>query len=123
MRVAVSATNRTIESNVSDVFGRCPYFIIAEIKDKKIEKTEAIENEGIHQTSGAGISTAQLIAEKDVSAVITRNIGPRALDVLEQFDIKIYSGEGTVKDALQAFIDGKLEEIEKSGCEGCRYNR
>ncbi len=111
MKIAISSTDKNIESNVSDVFGRCPYFIIAEIKDDKIEKTEAIKNESTDQNSGAGISTAQLMAEKDVNAVITGNVGPRALDVLNQFNIEIYSGQGTVKDVLQDFIDKKLKKI------------
>lgn len=111
MKIAVSSTDKNIESNVSDVFGRCPYFIIAEIKDQKIEKTEAIENENIDQMSGVGISAAQLMAEKDVNAVITGNVGPRALDVLKQFNIEIYFGEGVVKNVLQEFIDGKLKKI------------
>jgi len=111
MKIAVSSTDKNIKSNVSDVFGRCPYFIIAEIKDQKIEKTEAIENKNINQMSGAGISAAQLMAEKDVNTVITGNVGPRALDVLKQFNIEIYFGEGVVKNVLQEFIDGKLKKI------------
>lgn len=112
MKIAVSSTDKNIESNVSDVFGRCSYFIIAEIKDNKIEKTEAIKNESTDQNSGVGISTAQLMAEKDVNAVITGNVGPRALDVLNQFNIEIYSGQGTVKDVLQDFIDKRLKKID-----------
>jgi len=111
MKIAISSTNKNIESNVSDVFGRCPYFIIAEIKANKVEKTESIKNESIDQTGGAGISTAQLMAEKNINAVITGNVGPRALDVLKQFNIEIYSGEGVVKDVLQNFIDGKLKKL------------
>ncbi len=111
MKIAVSSTDKNIGSNVSDVFGRCPYFIIAEIRDQKIGKTEAIENKNTSQMRGAGISTAQLIAEKNVNAVITGNVGPRALDILRQFNIEIYSGEGVIKNVLQEFIDGKLKKI------------
>jgi predicted Fe-Mo cluster-binding NifX family protein len=112
MKIAVSSTDKNIESNVSDVFGRCPYFVIAEIKDNKIEKTEVVKNENTDQMSGAGISTAQLMAEKNVNAIITGNVGPRALDVLNQFNIEIYAGEGIVKDVLQDFIDKKLKKID-----------
>ena len=120
-KVAVSSTSENIESNVSDVFGRCPYFIIAEIptkgesaageKDQKIEKIEVIKNENADQTGGAGISTSKLLVEQDVNVVITGNVGPRALDVLNQFNVEIYSGEGVIKDVLQEFINGKLEKI------------
>ena len=98
---------------MSEVFARCPYFIIAEIKNRKIEKTEIIKNENTNQMSGAGISAAQLMAEKDVNAVITKNVGPRALDVLNQFNIGIYYGNGRIKKVLQEFIDGKLEKMSR----------
>lgn len=113
MKIAVSSMDKTIDGNVSDVFGRCSYFIIAETKDQKIEKTEAIENKSTDQMSGAGISAAQLLAEKDVNAVVTGNVGPRAFDVLKQFNIEIYTGSGAIKKVLQEFLNGKLKKIEK----------
>lgn len=113
MKIAISSTTQNIEDKIDETFGRCPYFIIAEVKDGKIEKTEAIKNENTDQTSGAGISSAQLVAEKKVEAVITGNVGPRAFDILNQFEIKIYEGRGTIKEAIQNFIDNKLEEIKK----------
>ena len=113
MKIAVSSTDQGLNSKVSEVFGRCPYFIIAEIENQKIKKTETIENKNTAQMSGAGISTAQLMAEKNVKAVITKNIGPRALDVLRQFNIAIYYGTGTIKGVLQKLIDNKLEKISE----------
>jgi predicted Fe-Mo cluster-binding NifX family protein len=112
MKIAVSAKGKNVESEVSDVFGRSSYFIIAETKDQKIEKTEAIKNKSTDQMSGAGVSTAQLMAEKNVDAVITGNVGPRALDVLKQFNIEVYFGSGAIKKVLQKFIDGKLDKIQ-----------
>jgi len=35
VKIAVSSMNKNIESDVSDVFGRSSYFVIAEIKMKK----------------------------------------------------------------------------------------
>ncbi len=112
MKIAISSTDQNIKANVSDFFGRCPYFIILEVKDGQIEKTEVIKNENIDQNSGAGVSTAQLIAEKDVNVVIAGNVGPRALDILRQFNIEAYSGKGNIEEALQAFIDEKLKKID-----------
>ena len=62
---------------------------------------------------GAGISAAQLMAEKNINAVIAKNVGPRALDVLKQFNIEVYYGDGTMKEVLQEFINGKLKKIER----------
>jgi len=113
MKIAISSTGKNINDKMSDTFGRCPYFIIAEIsskggsasggKDGKIIKFEAIENTNANQAGGAGISAAKLIVEKDVEALITKEIGPRALDVLKQFNIKIYYKEGIIEEVLQNF--------------------
>ena len=111
MKIAVSSIGKNLTDNVSEVFARCPYFIIAEIENQEIKRTEIIENKSTEQMGGAGISAAQLMAEKDVKAVITKNAGPRALDVLKQFNIGIYYGDGTIKEVLQEFIDGKLEKM------------
>lgn len=111
IKIAISAKENSLEGEVSDVFGRSSYFIIAEIEDGKIEKTEIIENKSINQMGGAGVSTAQLMAEKDIKAIITGNVGPRASDILKQFNIAVYSGEGAVKDVLDQFIRGKLKKI------------
>ncbi len=111
MKIAVSSTGKNLSSHVDEIFGRCSYFVIVEIENKKIKGVEVIENISRNQAGGVGISVAQMIVEKGVSAVITRNIGPRALDVLNQFNIGIYVGDGTIEKVLQEFIDGKLEKM------------
>jgi len=116
LKVAVSSKGKNLESEVSDVFGRSPYFVIVEIEGKEIKRTEIIENKSTEQMSGAGVLTAQLMAEKNVNAVITGNVGPRAFDVLNQFNIGIYVGDGTIKKVLQEFIDGKLKKTKEGKC-------
>jgi predicted Fe-Mo cluster-binding NifX family protein len=113
MKVAIASTGKTLESEVSNVFGRCPYFIVAEV-NKEIGDFEAFENVSINQMGGAGISAAQTIAEKGVTAVIAGNVGPRALDVFGQFSIDTYRSGGTVKDALQKLINSELVKNEAS---------
>jgi len=121
MKIAISSTGKDLKSKMAEVFGRCPYFIITEISTKggsasgeennKIVKNEIMENAAANQPGGTGIAAAQAVAEKNINAVITRNIGPRALDVLRQFNIEIYNGRGLVEDILQEFIAGKLTKI------------
>ena len=111
MKVIISSTGKDLESSVSNVFGRCPYFIIVEVKGSKIIDFKAIDNISANQVGGAGISAAQAVAEKGAEAVITGNVGPRASDVLKQFKIKVYAGTGTVKNAVQLLIKGKLKVI------------
>jgi len=112
MKIAISSNGKNLTDNVSEVFARCPFFIIAEIENGKIKSFEAIENEISGRMGGAGIFAAQLMAEKDVKAVITKNIGPRAFEVLKQFNIEVYQGEGEIKKAIEEFIQGKLKKFE-----------
>ncbi len=96
MKIAISAAKDNIDSNISDVFGRCPYFIFLDISNMEIVKNIYSE-----QAGGAGMSAAKLVVEKGAEAVLTNNVGPRALDVLKQFNIKIIEGSGNIKDALK----------------------
>lgn len=112
MKIIVSSTGKDIDSEVADTFGRCPYFLLIDIEGKEIKNVEAIENISKDQKGGAGISAAQKVAEKDVDAVISRNIGPRALDVLKQFNIKTYNEEGMIKEVLKKYIEGELKSTE-----------
>jgi predicted Fe-Mo cluster-binding NifX family protein len=111
MKVAVSSTGKDTKSEVDARFGRCSYFILAEIENGKITRTESVENTCREQTGAAGITASQFVAEKGVKAVITGNVGPRAFDVFRQFGIDIYRAEGTVSGALSMFSEGKLEKM------------
>jgi len=112
MKVAISSTGKDLESEVDFRFGRCPYYIIVEIENKEIKEVKTIENRAAMQMGGAGITAAQIVADEKVDAIITVNMGPRAFEVFSQLEIKIYQGQGKIKDIIQQFIEGKLKEIE-----------
>jgi len=35
MKIAISSAGKNLESKVTEVFGRCPYFLVVEIDNKK----------------------------------------------------------------------------------------
>ncbi len=111
MKIAVSAAGKGLDSQVDIRFGRCPNFVIAEMEDHEIKNASDLENTAVAQMGGAGITAAQLVADQGVQAVITGNMGPRAFAVFQQLGIKIYQGSGTVREVLQKFAKGELEEI------------
>ena len=90
MRIAISSTGKDLESQVDVRFGRCSYFIIAEVEGKEIKSSESIENTSAAQMGGAGITAAQMVADKKVDAIITGNMGPRAFTVFQQLGIEIH---------------------------------
>lgn len=108
MKVAISSSGTSLESNVDSRFGRCPYFIIY---DTENDNFEYVENEARQAMGGAGIQTGQMIANKGAEAIITGNIGPNAFRVLAAANLKVYSGVGgTVKEAIQKLKNGELSE-------------
>ena len=113
MKIVVSSDGKTLEDNVSDIFGRCKYFIIVDIENNEIKNTKVIENIGATKTGGAGISAAQLVAEKDAKVVISGNIGPRAMEVFDQFKIHVYTTTGKIKEVLEDFIKNEMKKVNK----------
>ena len=111
MKIAVSATHRSLEANVDPRFGRCMYFIIVETEDNEIKSHEVMSNEAVQAMRGAGIQAAQTIANKGVKVLITGNIGPNAFNVLSQTGIKVVTGvSGSVKEVVEKYLKGELKE-------------
>lgn len=111
MKICVSASNEQLESWIDPRFGRCAYFIIV---DSDTMNFEAFPNPSISAAHGAGISAAQMVANKDVKTVITGNIGPNAYQALSSTGIKIFTGvTGTVKEAIEKYKSGELKEANQ----------
>ncbi|WP_457549090.1 NifB/NifX family molybdenum-iron cluster-binding protein [Archaeoglobus sp.] len=112
MKVAVSTTSGGLDDKVSEVFGRAVSFTIVDVEDGDIRNIEIVRNDFAVRGGGAGVAVSQFLADKGVNAVITGNVGPNALAVLNSAGIKVYRGSGlTVKEAIEKLIRGELEEI------------
>ena len=114
MRIVVSATEKDINGPVDVRFGRCPYFLVIEAEGKSIKSHRAVENRSANQMGAAGMTSAQEVAEMKPDAIITVNIGPRAFVVFKQLGIDVYQAGGTVKEAVEALLQGKLKKVEGS---------
>jgi len=59
-----------------------------------------------------GTATGNLVAGESISIVITGHMGRKAAGILLDAGVKIYLGaSGKVKDALEDFKTGNLEEM------------
>ena len=112
MRIAISATNATLDAEVDPRFGRCQYFIIV---DPETTQFEAMENSSAMASRGAGISAAQMVADKGVQAILTGNCGPNAYQVLSSAGIQVISGvSGNVKDVIEGYRAGKFKASNRA---------
>jgi len=111
MKVAVSATGDSLDSQVDPRLGRARFFIVYDL-DK--DSFRAVENSFAQASSGAGIQVATFLANEGVEAVITGNVGPNAWRVFQEAGIKVYSGvaQVTVREAIQAFREGRLSPLQ-----------
>jgi predicted Fe-Mo cluster-binding NifX family protein len=105
-KIAVTSTGPTLEDTVESRFGRCAYFLII---DPDSLDFEPMENPNIMLGGGAGIQSAQLMANKGVSVVLTGNCGPNAFQAFGAAGIKVITGvAGQVRQAVERFKTGQL---------------
>jgi len=105
MKVAVTSQGEELSSEVDPRFGRAKWLIVV---DTETGKSEAHDNTvNLNAAQGAGIQTGQNIANIDVDAVITGNVGPNAIRTLRAARVKVFLAEKqTVQQAIDSFKAG-----------------
>ena len=110
-KIAISTLSDNIEGDVDSRFGRCPYFLLITLKNGAMSHVKSIENTHKDMQGGVGTAVAEMIANQDVDVVITENMGPRALEILNQFQISVFKFNGSIKDAIKHFIEKTITQI------------
>ncbi len=107
MKIAVTASTRELSSLVDPRFGRCAYFLFV---DSETMQFEAVENTNVAAASGAGIQSAQLVANQGANVLLTGSCGPNAFQTLQAAGVEVIVGvTGTVQEAVQQYKTGKLQ--------------
>ncbi len=84
MRIAISSEGKDIDSMLSELSGRAPYYLIFE--EGKL--VEVVNNPFKVGGGGAGFSVAQMLADKKVELVISGKFGENMKGALEKKNIK-----------------------------------
>ncbi|HHY97692.1 MAG TPA: dinitrogenase iron-molybdenum cofactor biosynthesis protein [Firmicutes bacterium] len=112
MILAITAQGTDLDSSLVPRFGRCRYFILVDLESGE---SKALANQAVTESGGAGPQGAQFLADNNVGAVITGNVGPNAMRALQAAGIKVYSAaSGTVRDALESYKKGKLAPLSEA---------
>lgn len=99
-KIAVASDGKT----VSQHFGYCEGFIIAEVEDGKIKGEDFLKNPG-HKPG----LLPKLLAEKDVEVVISGGMGGNAINLFNENNIDVITGaSGEVKKVFEDYISGEL---------------
>jgi predicted Fe-Mo cluster-binding NifX family protein len=100
-KICITSQGKDFEAEVDPNFGRARYFLIM---DPETMDFEAVENLNIEAAQGAGIKSAQFIADKNVKILLTGNCGPNAQQVLQSSGIEVITGaSGKVRDVFLKF--------------------
>lgn len=101
MKICVTSYGDNMDAEVDPRFGRCKYFIIV---DPETLQYEAIKNQNIEATGGAGVQSAQMMSNKGVKLILTGNIGPKAAQALKAAGISVITGvQGSVREAIEKY--------------------
>ena len=110
MKIAITAKDNVLESEIDPRFGRCNYFLII---NSETMDCKPLYNVGLNESGGAGIQAAQTLAKHGVKIVLTGNMGPNAFQTLSAAGIKVYTGaNGTVREAIERYKKGEFREAE-----------
>jgi predicted Fe-Mo cluster-binding NifX family protein len=114
MRFAIS----TDGENVSPHFGRCLLFTIVDIEDNKVIKKEVLENPGHHPGY-----LPKYFYQLNIDGIVCGGIGQRAIQLFENFNIKIFSGvDGKIVDVVEKLVKEELKCGESSCVPGAGKN-
>ena len=117
MKIAVSATGTTLDSQIDPRFGRASYFLVVDSDSGQL--IDVLDNRSSQEVShGAGINAATKVAEAGVKVVLTGRVGPKAFSVLQAAGIKVVSEiDGTVQDAIKNFLAGSRSYSDGPDCD------
>lgn len=119
MKVCITSTAPSLESEMDPRFGRCQYFIFA---DPETMKFEAVENPHLGAAGGAGIQSAQLVINRGVEALITGQVGPNAFTTIQAGGVKIVTGAtGLIREVLEKYKKGELTSLAQGPTVGSHF--
>ena len=129
---------RGLDELVSEHFGRAPTFTVVDLEGLEGKELEgsAVASEAVKVVPNTsehfgGVGHApEIISGEDVEVMLCGGLGPRAIQMFEQFGVEVFvglSGLGagtapvTVRDAIRAFQAGALHEA--TDADACREHR
>ena len=117
MKIAVTSTGTDLDSQVDPRFGRALYILIV---DSETFDFEVLDNkENVNALKGAGIQAASMVNDKGAEVLLTGFCGPNAFKALKAAKIGVANdADGSVKDAVKAYLNGKLPLSDKANVEG-----
>ena len=116
-RIALACEdNQGLDGQMSQHFGRCPYYLIVDVEGDEIKKTDSVNNP--YYNNHVPGMVPQFINEQRANVMIAGGMGPRAIDMFSNLGMEVVTGAiGNVGNILQAYLSGEI-----SGVEPCEHD-
>ena len=88
MKTIITSKGSELTALFEKRFGRAAYYCIY---DENLESISFIPNEQANAHGGAGTNAAGKMIELGIKRIVSGDIGPKAKDVLEKFDVEMIS--------------------------------
>lgn len=110
MRIVVSSEgDGTLDSKVSEHFGRCPRFAVVDVEDGSIRKVMSLENP--FYASHTPGSVPSFIRKLEADVMIAGGMGRRAISMFRDTGIICSTGAaGTVRSAINSYLAGNMSD-------------
>ena len=110
MKIAITAeSNNGLESTVAQHFGHAPYFILVDVENGEVTATQGVANPFVNGHAPGQIPG--FIHEQHADVMLSGGMGGRAIQFFQQAGIQAATGaSGTVRQALESYLGGKLSE-------------
>lgn len=122
MKICIPTLNDNgLDSNISQHFGRSPYFIVINTDNDEIVKTIPNDKNRPH----GKCAPTDLIKESGVEAMICYGLGQGAINNFCSNGIEVYKyeGEDNIKTALELFKQDGLSKFNiQDGCAGHHHH-
>ncbi len=116
MKIAITVDGMTLDSVLDSRFGRARRFMLYDTEGGTFDLLDNAQN--LDAAQGAGIQSAQNVANAGAEALITGHTGPKAFAVLQKAKIAVYHSEvRPVRDIVNAFKKGELQRAESADVE------
>jgi predicted Fe-Mo cluster-binding NifX family protein len=110
MIAVVTGTGERPSDRADDRFGRAPWLVVY---DTQRVSFAAYDNTAqVEARQGAGVLTAQRVAELQADVVLTGHCGPKAFAVLKEAGVRVLRHHGgTILEAIHDWQEGDLRPL------------
>ncbi len=111
MHIAIASDDeKGLDGQVSMHFGRCPYYVLAEVEGTMIQSTRIEKNP--HFDNHQPGQMPAYIRDLGANVILAGGMGPRAVNMFQSFGIEVATGAvGIVGNVLNAYLNGELTGI------------